>query len=176
VSETAVVVAVADAEPLVGRFRRRYTRDGPDGMPAHITLLYPFVDADRLGDGDVRRVADVLAAFEPLSVTFRETAFFRSPDDVVLWLRPEPSEPFVAMTEALVDAFPDYPPYGGIYDTIVPHLGIAHGDDELLGRIRAEVEPRLPLQTWVDEAWLFERAPKGWRRRRPFSLNRHRSD
>ena len=170
-SETAVVVAVPEAEPLVGRFRRRYTRDGADGMPAHITLLYPFVDSDRLGDGGIDRAAAILSGFEPLSVVFRETAFFRGPADLILWLRPEPSEPFVAMTEALVDAFPDHPPYGGIHDTIVPHLGIAHGDSELLSRIRAEVEPGLPLEARVGEAWLFEHAAKGWRRRRPFSLS-----
>lgn len=44
------------------------------------------------------------------------------------YLAPEPAEPFVALTQRLAKAFPDFPPFAGAFDTIVPHLTIAHGD------------------------------------------------
>ncbi len=44
----------------------------------------------------------------------------------VVYLAPDPAEPFVALTEALAAAFPDCPPYGGAFDEPVPHLTIGH--------------------------------------------------
>ena len=44
VAETAIVVLVPEAEPLVGEHRRRHTAEGARGMGAHVTLLYPFRD------------------------------------------------------------------------------------------------------------------------------------
>ena len=43
-AETAIVVLVPEAEPLVGAFRRNHTAEGAHGMGAHVTLLYPFGD------------------------------------------------------------------------------------------------------------------------------------
>jgi len=51
-----------------------------------------------------------VAAF---AVTFAESARFAGEVET-LYLRPEPSGPFAAMTEALAAAFPEHPPYGGV--------------------------------------------------------------
>ena len=40
---SAVVVEVPEAEPLVGAWRLRFDPVAALGMPAHVTLLYPFV-------------------------------------------------------------------------------------------------------------------------------------
>lgn len=37
-------------EPVVGPLRERHTPDAPAGMPAHVTLVYPFLD-DTLAPG-----------------------------------------------------------------------------------------------------------------------------
>jgi len=42
-----------------------------------------------------------------------------------LYLAPTPAEPFVALTAALARRFPEYPPYGGQFRNIVPHLTVA---------------------------------------------------
>jgi len=40
--ESTLSILVPEAEGLVGSFRVRYDPAAKDGMPAHITLLYPF--------------------------------------------------------------------------------------------------------------------------------------
>jgi hypothetical protein len=40
--ESALVVLVPEAEPLVKAFRDRYDPSAVAGVPAHITLVYPF--------------------------------------------------------------------------------------------------------------------------------------
>ena len=126
-SETAIAIAVSEADPLVDLLRREHTRDGGEGMPAHITLLYPFTDtlvARRLG-----RVREVLAAFAACEIEFAETRRFALEPEAVLWLAPSPSERLVAMIDALATEFPEHPPFGGRFDSIVPHLTVAVSAD-----------------------------------------------
>jgi len=42
-----------------------------------------------------------------------------------LYLAPTPKEPFVALTAAFARHFPEYPPYGGQFRKVVPHLTVA---------------------------------------------------
>jgi 2'-5' RNA ligase len=165
VAETALVVLVPELEPLVGHWRRSSTDDGARGMPPHVTLIYPFAD-----DGDVERylhAADrVFAEVASFEVAF--TGLRRWPD--VLYLAPEPAEPFVALVERLTGAFPDYLPYGGAYDEIVPHLTLAQGDDVRFDEIETAVRPFLPLRVRVERAWLMAETSEGWRRHTSFPL------
>jgi 2'-5' RNA ligase len=86
----------------------------------------------------------------------------------ILWLAPEPAEPFVAMTEAMVARFPDYPPYGGIHERIVPHLTVAQAE---LDETAARVEPLLPLRSRVEAVVLYEHVdPDSWRKIDTFGL------
>jgi 2'-5' RNA ligase len=73
-----------------------------------------------------------------LDTVFRSTTEFdcqltnaRWFDTDVLWLEPEPAAPFRALTAAVLNAFPEYPPYGGIHDDVIPHLTV--GERRLAG-------------------------------------------
>ena len=44
--ESALVVLVPEAEAIVGRLRQRYDPSAAVGMPAHITLNYPFLPGE----------------------------------------------------------------------------------------------------------------------------------
>jgi 2'-5' RNA ligase len=170
VAETAIIVPVPEAEPIVGRWRRRYTPSGAAGMPAHITLLVPFVDSDALAVDETRRAGDVLARFASIEVTLAATGYFEGPPSV-LYLDPDPVEPFREMTEALVREFPGHPPYGRRGATIVPHLTVATRlPREELGAIEAEVVVALPIAARTREAWLMEYAHATWRLRSRFAL------
>jgi 2'-5' RNA ligase len=146
-----VLVEVPEAEPVVDAWRQRYTLDAPAGIPAHVTILFPFVEPGRLGEVE-GRLAELVAGTPAFELRFPRTARF--PD--VLYLEPEPAEPFAALTHAVESEWPDQPPYGGQYETIVPHLTVAEsGDSALLDRIAADVEPQLPVETHVREASVF---------------------
>lgn len=164
-AESAIVVPVPAAEPLVGALRRRHSGSGAAGLPPHVTLLYPFVDAEELTSAVVERAAAVIGGFRAFTVTLSRTQYLDWIDQIVLSLDPEPPQRFVAMTEALVAEFPQYPPYGGAFDEIIPHLTVAMSTDRgLLEGIAAELgEPS--LEAAVEEAWLYANAPEGWRLR-----------
>ena len=136
----------------MGEWRLLHTYEAPLGIPPHVTLLFPFVPADELSDEVEERLARVLGGVESFDVTFARTARF--PD--VLYLEPQPSEPFTELTEAIAAEWPEHPPYGGAHDAVIPHLTVAEGEDEeLFERITADVEPELPLRTHVSEAQLY---------------------
>jgi 2'-5' RNA ligase len=152
VRDTAVIVHVPEAEPVVGKWRLRHTYDAPLGIPPHVTLLSPFVPADDLNSEVEERLARILGAVQPFDATFARTARF--PD--VLYLEPEPSERFAELTGAIAAEWPEHPPYEGAHEVVIPHLTVAEGDaEELLERIASDVEPKLPLRTHVREAQLY---------------------
>ena len=164
-----MLVHVPEAEPVVGDWRLRHTSDAPLGIPPHVTLLVPFVPAEELTGEVEERLGRLLREVEPFEVTFPRTARFPG----ILYLEPQPSEPFSALTEAIVAEWPEHPPYEGMHDTVIPHLTVAEGEDDLLERIRAEVEPQLPLQTRVSEAQLYVEDEAGrWHERTRLPLAR----
>lgn len=168
--ETALVVAVPETEPAVGDWRLRHAGDAADGMWAHVTLLYPFRDSSAVDENVLGAVARALAPFASFHFALTATAYFGG-ERAVLYLVPEPAAPFVAMTRALVAAFPETPPYGGILEDVVPHLSVGDEEDAaLLAEAEADLRTRLPIEARVAEVELVEHAPEGWRRRRTFTL------
>jgi 2'-5' RNA ligase len=165
--EAGIVVLVPEAEPAVGRWRDRYDTSARQGMPAHVTVLYPFLREPKIDD-DVRdRLRRVCAAAAPFDLELRRTARFPA----TTYLAPEPADPFRALTDALVAEWPEVPPYGGAYDDVVPHLTIA--DDvstDVMDEADADVAPHLPVRTRVTEAHLFVFDGRRWQPREAFPL------
>jgi 2'-5' RNA ligase len=151
VSDSALVVLVPEADPLLAAVRRRHELAGTNGVPAHVTVLFPFGPPDDEATfARVDRVARVRAPFE-----VRFVALERFPGSVV-WLRPEPSEPFGDLIHAAVAEFPDWPPYEGAVAEPVPHLTLAETVDDPTARaIEADVESQLPIRSHVRELVLL---------------------
>ncbi|SDT63001.1 2'-5' RNA ligase family protein [Jiangella sp. DSM 45060] len=118
---TVLQVPVPALETFVrGRFEhydRAYVSPDPAFTHAHITALAPFLPAPDPAALDT--VAAIAAAASPITFTLRRLETF--PNGIV-YLAPEPADPFRALTEALVAAFPQCPPYGGEFPDVVPHL------------------------------------------------------
>jgi 2'-5' RNA ligase len=167
VIETAVVVTIGPAEAAVAAYRRAHTPSGARGMPAHVTLMVPFTDAELLDVATLRDLRDELARFPAFQVTLRRFARFPGPasrrSEQVLYAVPEPADPFVEMTASIAVRF-GVLPYGGEHIDIVPHLTIASSADEgLLDRIETELQPVFPISTRLTAASLWEHAADGWR-------------
>ncbi len=97
-----------------------------EGLPAHLTMLYPFVEPARLVVGSAlrRRLASVAAATQPFDYELVGAATW--PDTI--YVAVDPAERFVALQRQLGVAFPDFPIYGtdpGF--EFVPHVTIAEG-------------------------------------------------
>ena len=163
-TESAVIVPVPQAEGIVGEHRARLDRAASWGVPAHVTVVHPFVPPDRLGAGHLRALADAVRSVPRFDVVFAEVRWFG--EDVV-WVAPRPDRGFRALIDAVTEAFPDFPPYGGVFDDPVPHLTIgAHADRGALSAAAREVGGRLPFAAPVDVVHLLQGsdAPGAWHR------------
>lgn len=161
-TESAVIVPIPEAEAAVGEHRARLDRAASWGVPAHVTVLYPFLPPDQLDSGRVRELADAIRSVPRFDVTFAEVRWFG--EDVV-WIAPEPASGFRALINTVASAFPEYPPYGGAFGDPVPHLTIgAHVGREALDAAAEAVASHLPFTSSIDVAHLLEGsdAPGAW--------------
>jgi 2'-5' RNA ligase len=145
-------------------FRAKYDPSAAAGMPAHITVLYPFLPPDEID----------AAAFDALGKAILQFATFdfsltavRQFDPGVLYLQPEPDEPFRQITRAVWACCPQTPPYRGQYGQIVPHLTVADvGEAQLRDRITAEfiklADGKLPVRARTGEVALMEKRRARW--------------
>jgi hypothetical protein len=170
VGETALVAEIPEAEPLVGRWRSRLVSFAADGVPAHVTILYPFLDRERLDRTTLSRLATLIGSHAAFDVRFLECGRFPG----VLYLAPFPDQPFRALTEAIAGQWPESQPYGGRFAEIVPHLTVAHQQEaRLLDQVEADLTGGLPLSARVHEIHLLVSDGHRWRREMGFELLRH---
>jgi 2'-5' RNA ligase len=170
--ETGVIVPVAAAERVVGRFRRALDHSAVWGVPAHVTVLYPFVPPDRIDAGTIERIGAALAEVRAFSCTFAQVRWFG--EDVV-WLSPEPDHHFRALTRSVWRRFPDYPPYRGEHPDSTPHLtigSVARANLESMRRAAVEIQAELPIATRIEHARLVagSAARDSWRTVAEFTL------
>lgn len=154
-SSTALIVPVQAASELLEESAREA------GMPAHVTLLHPFLRARRIGPKIEGELSGLLGAFPAFDFTLADTGNFSK----VLYLAPEPSEPFVELVQAIVERWPEQQPYGGAFEEIVPHLTIGYRDD-----VPGDLAARLPVRARAEEVWLMGRSGNRWVVRRCFEL------
>jgi 2'-5' RNA ligase len=148
-----VVVRVPSLDQTISALRERFDLPRkPNGIPPHITAIVPFLPAAELTEaGALPALRSLCAAFEPFEVTFGTTARFPN----VLYLAPEPAEPFIALTRAIVDRWPMIRPYAGGHKALVPHLTVTTSHRERFGALSEALAPRLPLSATVDAAHLY---------------------
>ena len=112
------------------------------GIPAHITLCYPFIPPQQVDDRSTERLTALLRGTAPFPFRFTRTNRFPA----ALWLAPEPCEPFRDLTETLCLGFPSVRPYGGQFDRVIPHLTIADRVTEAtMDRLTATDDGEPPL-------------------------------
>ena len=141
---TALVLLVPESEPLVSWFRSRHDPSAAQGMPAHITIFYPFVPAAAVTTEVTVRLDDLLGPVPPFD--FRLAATGRFPG--VLYMPPEPAHPVLDLTRVVHGAFPECTPYGGAFEEPVPHLTVAQAESaDQLDRVEQGVLRRLQC-TW----------------------------
>jgi hypothetical protein len=121
---SAFIVRVPEAEPCVGALRERFDASVKLGVPSHITVLAPFMPPQLITTAVLRRAQQALSAVPAFSFSLSQVHRFPA----TAYLAPEPVAPFIALTKSLVHEFPEYPPFAGEFETIIPHLTVAHGN------------------------------------------------
>lgn len=167
--QSALVLVIDAAESIVGEHRRTHDPVAAQGVPAHVTILFPFpseVDPDTEA-----RIRSVAATVEPFDLTFRRTDRFPG---AVLYLVPEPDDEVRMLMRMAVDRFPDHPPYDGEVADPTPHLTIGMAlDDATADSIADQVQARLPLSTRVERLTMLHADDDGrWTPARSWPLGR----
>jgi hypothetical protein len=166
---TALVVAVPEAEPVVGPCRNLYDHSAAAGIYAHVTVLFPFLDMNRIDTTVISELTQIFAAHREFVTEFRRIARWPS----MLYLPPEPADPFNDLTEDVVTRWPDCLPYGGKYSDTSPHLTVAiRQPDPILDQADRDLVDRLPFSAAVTSIDLVVFEGGTWRRHHSFELGR----
>ena len=167
IGQTALVVPVPAAEPVVGRLRASHDASAAYGVPAHVSVLFPFLQLTEIGDDVREALAGICSAVPAFDLELACTGRFAG----VVWLDPQPDRPFRELTAAVAARWPAYPPYGGAFDEVVPHLTVAEGDDEVLDAAERDVLAGLPIAALAEEVALLGFDGRAWSRRESFPLH-----
>ena len=154
---TALIVAVSEAEAALGDIRRQDVASAAHGVPAHVTVLSPFVNSNEI---DERALAELFAMFPAFPFVLDRIERW---DDGIVWLHPEPSQPFADLTAVVWQRWPDYPPYEGTIDVVIPHLTVSETP--------IDVQLNLPIASHTRNVTLIEEQPdERWVTRQVFPL------
>lgn len=161
--ETALVVLVPEVEGIVARLRSQFDRSAGRGMPAHITLLYPFVHPDEVSGALCDALRELFAGLASFRFLLEAVCGFPG----VVYLLPDPLAPFDALTRAIADRFPAYPPYGGAFANPLPHLTIAQAPPALsladvVEDFLASARASLPVPCAADDIALAVKRDGRW--------------
>jgi 2'-5' RNA ligase len=137
---SALVVPFTVPPPLA-RVRRRWDYAALTGVGPHVTILFPFLPCAELGPRDRAQLAAMAGTVPAFDVRFEEVRRF--PD--LVWVQPEPAEPFVDLTAAVVGRWPSHPPYEGAFDIVIPHMTVVESDIADLETIEALTRRSTPF-------------------------------
>ncbi|MCO5396748.1 2'-5' RNA ligase family protein [Ralstonia soli] len=169
-SVSALVVKVPAADGLVGDLRDRFDATARLGVPAHITVLFPFMPPDEITSGVLEQTQTALNAVPSFSFSLASVGRFPT----TAYLSPTPQDPFVALTTVLTKCFPKFQPYASAHADVVPHLTVAHGDAVNAQAVAMELERRLgestPILARCGSIALLENSSGRWRELHTFAL------
>ena len=135
VSALAVPVAVPRA---LARLRDRWD---PTGARPHVTVMYPFLPCAELGPAIRADLVAIAGRVAPFEARFERLRRFVD----LVWVEPEPSGPFAALTAAVTERWPAYRPYGGDFETVIAHLTVVESEDAPLATVETVTRAALPF-------------------------------
>lgn len=167
----SAVVVPFGLPPALARIRRRWDEAAGAGAGPHVTILYPFLPCSALAPPVRDELAALAGSVRPFDVRFK--AMRRFPG--LVWIEPDPSAPFAGLTAGVVERWPDHQPYGGVHESVIPHLTVVGSEDALVPfDVVEDITARaVPFVTRAErlELWCQE-GPAHWRVRwrMPFGI------
>ena len=136
-----VIIAPLRVQAFAVPLMRTYSFESMLRIPAHITVLFPFVPLDEL-DATAVKLRDLYSDVPPFEVMLDGYGYFPR----TTYLRPANPSPIKALFRRVHAAFPEYPPYGGAFgeDEITPHMTVGEFASES-ERQQAVFPPYAPL-------------------------------
>ena len=171
------MVPLAEADALVRRCVAQFEPTSPiaslppDMVGAHVTLLSPFLPPALVDDDAVRTLRDIASTHGQHSITLSEVAVFAGGG---IYLPPDPSEQLEEMTRTIWQRWPEWPPYEGRFETVVPHVTLAIVEDDAtkIDAVTEFARPWLPISAEVREFQLLRVDGRRWTILERFALER----
>ena len=121
-----VIIASHEVQAIAVPTLRRYTPEALIRVPAHLTLLYPFVEYEQLNTA-CQKLRRILAEVEPFDITMDGYDCFPT----VSFMVPADPGPIQAVFRQILAAFPECPPYRGLFgNDLHPHMTVGEFDNE----------------------------------------------
>ena len=141
------------------------------GVPAHVTILVPFVPPQEIDPALVERLRALFAPVRAFEFTLARVERW---EPGIVWLAPEPDAPFRALTQAVEATWPEHPGYGGEHDENIPHLTVTQDvDDATVERVTEAVRVELPIRARAKSVELWTEDESGrWACLERFPLRR----
>lgn len=171
--EKALVILVPEAEALAGPYRAIHDSSAAVGVPAHITINYPFLPQGEDSQDLRQRLATLFAQQPAFDFALTEVRTFTG----VVYLAPEPAQRFKELIDLVASSFPESPPYGGVFSEVIPHLTVADSEDEAIvaavaDMVRASAAGLLPIAARAAEVVLMDNRSGRWEKCAVFPLSR----
>ncbi len=121
-----VIVASHEVQAIAVPILREYALDTLIRVPAHLTLLYPFVQYEQL-EAACQKLRAVCAEITPFDITMDGYDHFPT----VAFMKPADPQPLREVFRRLYAVFPECPPYRGQFGyDIHPHMTVGEFDSE----------------------------------------------
>jgi hypothetical protein len=167
---SALIVKAPEAEVMVGSLRTRFDATSKLGVPAHITILFPFMPPELVTSEALERLRSVFATVPAFSYTLGSIGRFKA----TTYLVPTPPEPFIALTSCVVREFPEFLPYGGQHAGVISHLTVTHGDATSAAIAATELTTVMrahpPISCQCNAVTMLENSSGPWREAHVFGL------
>lgn len=151
--QTTLLIPIPAAEAAVSHHRSKLDDAARDGIPAHITISYPFLPPSQINESLLGSLSGMFGKIPAFRFTLDQIGWFG--DDVV-WLGPSDPAPFNVFINTVFSAFPSCPPYGGKYTQVIPHLTIGNtGEQQALQTAAESIKSYLPIDGIATEVTLM---------------------
>lgn len=169
-TESVLLVEVPAAEAAVGRHREQLDANSSLGIPAHVTVLSPFMPPQMITPGVLAELQQVFLSIRRFRFQLAATGWFGAQ---TLWLAPRQAAHFLALTDGVYQAFPAFPPFGGRHAELIPHLtvGHAHSVNDLQAAEKS-IQALLPIEAEATTVTLMTEQSAGgrWAKSAVFAL------
>ncbi len=148
---------------MVASLRAQYDPAARLGMPAHITLMFPFVPRQELNALALGRLQDIANCFSAFDFSLASVGRFPR----TAYLEPHPASVFIELTQAVFQVFaPDRLCAQSGVHAIVPHVTAANGNAQHAELAQAALQSALlqggPIRASCRSMTVFENELGRW--------------
>ncbi len=148
-----MLVPALNVGQLVYDLRMQYDPSAAAGIPPHVTLMFPFIPPSDLNDSAIEMLERLINGAGAFQFSLTGVNQF---EQGVVYLEPEPVEPFVRLTKEISRQFGILPFEGEFGDEPVVHLTVAMvGSTLTRQQLATQLGGVVPIVVNAEEAWLM---------------------